>query len=301
MTPSGQTTQFTQRQARAALVKAIKAQDMSAIDHLITTYPSVLNAKNAHHNTPLSEAIGTGNLAMVQLMVDAGADPTNINHGGSGLVGGALYGGYHDIAHYLIEQGAPVTFAELAACQTPAQLSDYLDQHPKAMEDSAISARRMTPLHLAALAGHLPGVDWLLSHGMDPESPDRHGHTALATTPECQLAEKRCAIASRLLAAGANPNVPGGHHGGTVLDRAIIAGDRDLSALLLDAGANPDHQDWSGKTALHHAVNRNAELTRLVLSHQPVTSTMAKNGETAVAMARRLNKHAVIRCFETVT
>ncbi|MAW29674.1 MAG: hypothetical protein CMP98_12810 [Gammaproteobacteria bacterium] len=60
-----------------------------------------------------------------------------------------------------------------------------MDQHPKAMEDSAISARRMTPWHTAALAGHLHGVDWPLRHGIDPESPDRHGNAALTITPEC--------------------------------------------------------------------------------------------------------------------
>ena len=142
----------------------------------------------------------------------------------------------------LTEQGAPVTLAQLEACHTPVQLSDYLDQHPKAMEDSAIGARRMPPQRMAALAGHLPGVDWPLRHGIDPESPDRHGNAALPTTSECQLVEKRCAIASRLLAAGANTNVPGGHHGGTVLNQAIIAGDRDLSTLLQDAGGNPTNQ-----------------------------------------------------------
>ena len=142
----------------------------------------------------------------------------------------------------LTEQGAPVTLAQLEACQTPVQLSDYLDQHPKAMEDSAISARRMPPQHMAALAGHLPGVDWPLRHGIDPESPDRHGNAALPTTSECQLVETRCAIASRLLAAGANTNVPGGHHGGTVLNQAIVAGDGDLSTLLQDAGGNPTNQ-----------------------------------------------------------
>ena len=176
----------------------------------------------------------------------------------------------------LTEQGAPVTLAQLEACHTPVQLSDYLDQHPKAMEDSAISARRMTPWHTAALAGHLHGVDWPLRHGIDPESPDRNGNAALTITPECQLVEKRCAIASRLLAAVANTNVPGGHHGGAVLNRAIIAGDRDLSALLRDAGGSPTNQHWPGKTSLHQAVNRNAELIQIVLSVQPDTSNMIK-------------------------
>ena len=46
--------------------------------------------------------------------------------------------GWHDVN--LTEQGAPVTLAQLEACQTPAQPSNYMDQHPKAMEDSAISA-----------------------------------------------------------------------------------------------------------------------------------------------------------------
>jgi len=124
----------------------------------------------------------------------------------------------------LTEQGAPVTLTQLEACQTPIQLSDYFNHHPKAMEDSAISARCMPPQHMAALAGHLPSVDWPLSHGIDPESPDRRGNAALPITSESQLVEKHCAISSRLLAANAKTNVPGGRHEGAVLNRAIIGG-----------------------------------------------------------------------------
>ena len=145
------------------------------------------------------------------------------------------------------------------------------------MEDSAISARRMTPWHTAALAGHLHAVDWPLKHGIDPESP---GSTWQRGTndhiPNVSLLRERCATESRLLAAVANTNVPGGHHGGSVLNRAIIAGDRDLSALLRDAGGSPTNQDLPGKTSLHQAVNRNAELIQLVLSVQPDTSNMVK-------------------------
>ena len=298
MTSSTQTTPLNKRQARAALVAAIREEQLSEIKRLITLYPESINAKNAHHKVPLVEAIATGNLSLVRLMVEGSADPANVNHGGSGLVGGALHKGYHDIALYLIERGAPATFAELAACQHPDQLDALLAANPDAMDEPAISSRRLTALHMAALAGHLPGVDWLLAHGFDPESTDRHGHSPLACTPECCVVEQRRPVASRLLSAGANPNVPGGHHGGTVLDRAIIAGDKELTALLLDAGANPNHQDWSGKTALHHAVSRNADLTRIVLSHHPDIQTTTKDGETAIDIARRLDRKAIIRCFE---
>ena len=61
-----------------------------------------------------------------------------------------------------------------------------------------------------------------------------------------------------------------------MLNRAIIAGDRDLSALLRDAGGSPTNQDLPGKTSLHQAVNRKAELIQLVLSVQPDTSNMVK-------------------------
>ena len=61
MTQPGQATHFTERQARAAIVKAIKAQDMSAIDHLFTTDPPVLNAKKhitiTHSQKPSAQRI----------------------------------------------------------------------------------------------------------------------------------------------------------------------------------------------------------------------------------------------------
>ena len=298
MTSTIQTTQLIQRQARAALVRAVRAEALSEVRRLVSSYPASINAKNAHLNMPLGEAIATDNLSLVRLMVEGSADPANINHGGSGLVGGALHMGYHDIALYLIERRAPTAFAELAACEQPEHLDTLLGSNPNAMNEPAISSRQLTALHMATLAGHLPGVDCLLEHGFDTESRDRHGHPPLACTPECRLTEKRCPVASRLLSADANPSVPGGHHGGTVLDRAIITGHKELSTLLLDAGASLDHQDWSGKTALHHAVSRNADLTRIMLSHSPDIHATTKSGETTIDMARRSIRNAIIRCFE---
>lgn len=299
MTPKDTHHTLNKQQARAALIKAIKAEQIAEVSLLINDYRDVVNAKNAHHNTPLSEAISTGNLDLVKRMVALGADVTNVNHGGSGHVGIALYGGYQDIARYLTKEGAPVTFAEMAGCLCPGQLEAHITDNPDALNTPAISARKLTPLHMATLAGHLPGVEWLLTHGVTPDVTDRHGHTPLAATPECRLTAIRCRIASRLLDAGANPNGTAGHHGGTILDRAIIAGDRALTILLLERGADPNHQDWSGKTALHHAASRNASLTKLVLSFNARTDLRTKNGETACELATRLRKAAVIRCFET--
>tara|TARA_B100000945_G_C20221426_1_gene520796 strand:+ start:519 stop:710 length:192 start_codon:yes stop_codon:yes gene_type:complete len=61
MTQSGQTTHFTKRLARAAMVKAMKAQGMSATDHLLTTDPPVLNAEKhitiTHSQKPSAQRI----------------------------------------------------------------------------------------------------------------------------------------------------------------------------------------------------------------------------------------------------
>ena len=67
---------------------------------------------------------------------------------------------------------------------------------------------------------------------------------------------------------------------------------------MLDAGADANRRDASGKTALHQAVARNRRLVELVLAARPDLSLTSREGETALAYARRLEKTAVVALIE---
>ena len=75
-------------------------------------------------------------------------------------------------------------------------------------------------------------------------------------------------------------------------------GDHSLAQLLLENGADPNRQDGSGKTPLHHAAAKNRKLLELLLMHSPSLDTESGDGETAAQLARRLKKHAIVRIIE---
>lgn len=254
--------------------------------------PTIVNAANSHGHVPLGTAIGTGRLERVELLVDLGADPWHSYHGRT-LLDAAAYGGHSDIHRYLVSLGLEPTVHHAAAIGDIDTLEEMLAADPALREPTAAGGRwRITPLHAAVIAGSKEAVDFLLGHGLAVDAINHNGHTALALCTEQPAAESRVLIARQLLAQGADANAVAGHHGGTVLHRAIVRGDAALAGLLLDHGADPNRQDRSGKTPLHHAVAKNRQLVALLLAHGPNVSLRSREGDTPLQYARRLGKHA---------
>jgi hypothetical protein len=75
-------------------------------------------------------------------------------------------------------------------------------------------------------------------------------------------------------------------------------GDQDMVEILLKAGADPDLQDWKGRTALHAAVaSRNPECVRWLLEQQPAVSDKVSKGEgnTVLHTAVRFGQPECVR------
>ena len=174
-----------------------------------------------------------------------------------------------------------------------------LTASPELRKPTAAGGRwRITPLHAAVLGGNREAIMHLLECGVPVNAVNHNGHTALALCAEHSRAEVRAPMAQLLLARGADANAAGGHHGGTVLHRAVIHGDIALARELLEHGADPNLQDWSGKTPLHHAVAKNRKLVALLLARAPMLAVESKDGETPIQYARRLKRGAIVRLLE---
>jgi len=286
------------RTLRKQLIESIEAGETNRVAEIAARDPSIVNAANSHGHVPLGTAIGTGRLERVKILVGLGADPRHAYHGRT-LLDAAAYAGHVEIFRYLVSLGVQPTVHHAAAIGDIALLEEMLAANPALRAPTAAGGRwRITPLHAAVIGGNREAVAYLLDQDISLDAVNHNGHTALALCAEHPDENTRVPIARLLLAHGADANAPAGHHGGTVLHRTVMHGDAALVALLLEHGADPNIQDWSGKTPLHHAVTKNRQLVTLLLAHAPNLAAQSRDGETPVQYARRLQKRAVVRLLE---
>jgi ankyrin repeat protein len=120
-----------------------------------------------------------------------------------------------------------------------------------------------TALHWAIHWDDADTVDLLLKAGADPQAKTRLGMTPLFMAAESGSP----VLVSRLLTAGADPNMPALSNGETPLMAAARSGNIETVKLLLDAKANIDGKDTlRGTTALSWAAEQNhAAVVKLLL------------------------------------
>ena len=287
------------RAIRKQLVDAVRHGTAAQVAALLERYPHLVDARNAHGNTPVREAIGMRRPEVAALLLDRGADPRQVNDGGSSLMDAATAAGSREIAALLVRSGCRMRAGDAAGLGVLDELRRMLDADP-----SAAGARDRvggTPLHAAARGNQPAAVRLLLDRGADIGAVNRHGHPPLAAAVESDA----LAAAALLLERGADPDCAAGHFGGTALHRAIANRHRQMTRLLLDHGADPSRQDGAGKTALHDAVIAGTVAwVELVLAYRPDLALRTRpgptqpGGETALDYAHRRRKKGLIRLLE---
>jgi ankyrin repeat protein len=289
----------TLRDLRKQLVETIRGGTPAQVEALLERHPGLADARNAHGNTPVREAIGVRRAEMVALLLDRGADPLQVNHGGSSLMDAATAAGCRACAALLVARGCRLRTGDAAGLGLLRELRALLAASPAAAgERDRVGG---APLHAAARGDQPAAVRLLLDRGADIAAVNRHGHPPLADAVEAGA----LAAGAVLLARGADPCCPAGHFGGTALHRAIANRHQEMARLLLAHGADPSRQDSAGKTALHDAVIAGtAAWVELILTYRPDLNLRTRpgptqpGGETALDYARRRRKPALIRLLE---
>lgn len=145
--------------------------------------PGLVHERYTYDLTLLHVLAGQGSLAMVELLLQMGADPNAQNHSGQTplyWVGNGSPGAYGaEVVHLLARHGAYVNAQE--------------------------KLKHCTPLHMAARRGNIPVAAALLDCGAEREALDKLGETPLHRAVRCGKTE----MVAFLLACGANVHVRG--------------------------------------------------------------------------------------------
>ena len=142
------------------------------------------------------------------------------------------------------------------------------------------------PLQYASQSGRPEIVALLLGAGADVNRKSHWGSSPLELAVE--MSSGNVEIAKLLIAAGANVNAESG--GYSVLNIAAQDSSADVLKLLLDRGADPNHAEPRGTTAIYWAaLNCDVEKTEMLLEHRADPNKTNDQGKKAFDVAHMTN------------
>jgi ankyrin repeat protein len=263
--------------------------------------------------TPLDLAVHLDYVAVVQLLLENGANPSMAKDGLETLHWAAERG-HLDILHLLLESepGFNInimnyhgfTLLNLAAKQGHVAVASLLLD--KGADPNIATKDGVTPLHMAADNGHLELVRLLLDKGANLHNfTNQEGFTPLHLAVD----QSYISITKLLLEKGADPN-KAIQNGATPLHWAAYDGHLELVHLLLEKGADPNTLDHEDCTPLHIAAYRGnlAIVLRLLLCGLDVnaqdddgdTFLHALLGDATVSPEERVHRFlAVLQSIES--
>ena len=171
---------------------------------------------------------------------------------------------------------APLYYAAMFGFRDLAE--HLIGKHPGHINNRGLD--NMTPMHVAARAGHADVLSLLLEHGADVDVRDMFGIAPLYWASRSGKVE----AGQILLDCGADINARG-NHGETPLSGALFERRVEFARMLLTRGASIDTHGTNGNTPLHWAVVKmNIEAVRLLLEHGADVNACDNEGMTPFQM-----------------
>lgn len=281
------------KKPRPVLFAAVDTGSIELVEAILERLePEEINAKHKYM-TALSRAV-TQNVAMVQLLLDRGAD---INLGTPTPLDNAIRFCKHEMATFLIEHGA--VFTDRTFCQAVCNghtdtIRTLLDRQVDVIHTTC-GASRNTPLIYATNCHKLETVELLLDRGARDtiNYQNEYGESALlescrVSLPIFKLLVENGAEIHTKNKRGENILMVASNNNRTdiveyILDHyseAIDINDRDelgqtalfkvytvdTAALLLDHGIDMNTRDHLGQTALqNHITNKSVEVAQFLI------------------------------------
>lgn len=247
-----------------ALMLAIRQQEKI---RLLLLSGADINARSKEGHTALSLSVGMGaSEEVVRLLLDKGADLKVGN-----LLGAAARAGDVNIVKLLLAKGVD-----------PNDSRNLIGAH-------FYTTKRASDLgksNGAVLISPIPGVPGNSNNGGTPLMYAAHA--------------RNIEIIKLLIAGGADVKARHNGGGGALLPAAQM-GDTGVVKLLLESGVDVNAQHSSGYTALMYAAaaeNLDPELIRALLACGSDVHVIAKDGQTALTLARRKGSTEIVRLLE---
>jgi uncharacterized protein len=248
-----------------------------------------LIAKYSEPTHPLNLAAALGHLAMIQPLVDAGADINFRDEQGRSAIDIAIKEGHQAIVKLLRQAGAELSQGS-EAVSADALLGAAKKGNVEILR-SALEAgispnaseagvrqrqdRSKTALIFACEGGHLEAASLLIEFGADVNLSDRAGKK-LGRTPLMYAAESDNAdLVQLLLEAGAIVDAQD-KRGQTALFYAVEEEAIEAIEVLLEFGADPYKQSWEG-TPFEHATYGDPEIVKLLMAVTKEENNVASN------------------------
>ncbi|XP_073442034.1 poly [ADP-ribose] polymerase tankyrase-2 isoform X1 [Dendrobates tinctorius] len=226
------------------LLEAAKAGDMETIKKLCNTQTVNCRDVEGRQSTPLHFAAGYNRVAVVEYLLQHGADVHAKDKGGLVPLHNACSYGHYEVAELLVKHGAVINVADLW---------------------------KFTPLHEAAAKGKYEICKLLLQHGADSTKKNRDGNTALDLVKDgdtdihdllrgdaalLDAAKRGCVARVKKLCTLENVNCRDtqGRHS-TPLHLAAGYNNLEVAEYLLQHGADVNAQDKGGLIPLHNAAS----------------------------------------------
>ncbi|XP_014676382.1 PREDICTED: putative ankyrin repeat protein RF_0381, partial [Priapulus caudatus] len=230
--------------------------------------PNVAETKSGV--TPLMRAVREGKEAAVQMLLSHGADVNAADSYGETSLYHVPCSGRLDIMRLLLEAGANPNVAKTESGETPLI---------KAVREGEEAVARM------------------LLAGADANAADLYGQTSLHMAARSGQLD----IMRLLLEAAAKPNVADTESGETLLIRATLYhaacfGRLDIVRLLLEAGADANAVDSYGRTTMYHAAFFGwLDIMRLLLEAGADPNAAFSYGQTTLYQAVRFGRRDIVR------
>lgn len=221
---------------------------------LIKADRKLLAAREGLGLSPLNLAALQGQVEIVEMLLDQGADIETGDRENSRPLHNAAARGHLEVIRLLIRKGADVKFQD-ANGATPLHFAATVGNMEVirllvasgAGVNQRNSTQGMAPLHWAVSRDKLDAVDLLVSKGADMEIRDDEGRTPLFLA----VINEKIRAARLLLEKGANVDAAA-REGDTPL-LVALHGSRRMANLLIENGADIEVENDHGWNALHNA------------------------------------------------